>query len=492
MAWLDRRVDNEIYYPHTRDHHVDDHEWTPYWILNPPRILRSIVIGPPLSEASMSTSDGPPSPDGLPIVGHGMAFSRDPVAAMESWADHGGLVHLRFMGESMYLVTDPALIKQILVDEPGKFSIGPQQQQTFEGVEDHAMTTATGDRWKRLRRAAHPAFTRERIAGYGDPMASVTARFVETWDDGEEIDLHADMRRLTVQILGATLLDEDMRGNEAVVIEAADAFVDRTNFRRPGQLLPDWIPTPTERRFRKTVNRLDTYVDGLLQDRQARDTGEARDVCRVLLDAHEAGDLTLPEVRHNLVAFLMAGHESPAGALTRAWYLLNQHPDVLEELRTEYDRVVEGDRPTIEDYEALTYTSDVIAETLRIYPPTTGVNRQAIEPVTLDGYDLPAGAQFLIPQWVPHRNERFWDDPESFDPARWAESSERPEYAYFPFSGGPRGCIGSDFAKQELTLALATLVGRVTLDVDTDGSLEFIPSIQLRPASEITATVDRR
>lgn len=451
-----------------------------------------MIIRPPLAEPSMSTSDGPPSPEGLPIVGHGMAFSRDPVAAMESWADHGGLVHLRFMGESMYLVTDPTLIKQILVDDPGKFSIGPQQQQTFEGVEDHAMTTATGDRWKRLRRAAHPAFTREKITGYGDRMAGVTARLTETWDDGEEIDLHAEMRRLTVQILGATLLDEDMRGEEDVVIEAADAFVARTNFRRPGQLLPDWIPTPTGRRFRTAVGRLDSYIEGLLEDRRDGGNDGAEDVCTVLLDAHEAGDLTLPEVRHNLVAFLMAGHESPAGALTRAWYLLSQHPDVLEELRAEYDRVVDGDRPTIEDYEALTYTSDVIAETLRIYPPTTGVNRQATEPVTLDGYELPAGAQFLIPQWVPHRDERYWDDPEKFDPDRWAAPSDRPEYAYFPFSGGPRRCIGSDFATQELTLALATMIGKVTLDVETDGPLEFIPSIQLRPASDIMATVERR
>lgn len=437
----------------------------------------------------MSDTAGPPSPEGLPIVGHGMAFSRDPVSAMESWADHGGLVQLRFMGESLYLVTDPTLIEQILVDDQAKYSIGPQQQQTFEGVEDFAMTTATGERWKRLRRAAHPAFTRDRVAGYGDRMAAITARFVDAWADGEVIDLHAEMRRLTVQILGATLLDEDVRGDEAVVIEAADALVDRTNFRRPGQLLPDWIPTPTERRFRRTVNRLDTYVGGLLEARQERDREDAHDVCTILLEAHEAGDLSLPEVRQNLVAFMLAGHESPAGALTRAWYLLADHPSVLEGLREEYDRVVAAERPSIDEYDDLVYTKNVIAETLRLYPPTTGINRQATEPVTLDGYELPAGAQFLIPQWVPHRDERFWEDPETFDPDRWDTESERPEYAYFPFSGGPRGCIGSDFARQELTLALATMVHRVTLDVETDGPLEFIPSVQLRPATDITATV---
>lgn len=440
----------------------------------------------------MSTPEQPPTPPGLPIIGNGLAFSRDPVDAMESWASHGDLVQLRFLGESMYLVVHPELIEQILVDDQQSFSIGPRQQSTFEGIEDHAMTTATGDRWKRLRRAAHPAFTRERITEYGDDMAAVTARVVDEWDDGEQFDLHTEMRRLTVQILGETLLNEDLRGQEDVVIDAADAFVDRTDFRRPGQVLPDWIPTPTERRFRRAVERLDGFIDELVAERQESGAGAGGDVCEILLDAHEAGDLTLEEVRHNLVAFLLAGHESPSGALTRIWYLLEDHPDVYELLRDEYDRVVDGDRPAVEDYADLEYTEHVVAETLRLYPPTTGVNRMATEPVTLDGYDLPAGAQFLIPQWVPHRDERFWDDAETFDPDRWSRETDRPEYAYFPFSGGPRGCIGSDFARQELTLALATMIGRVRLAVEADGPLTFIPSIQLRPATEMTATVARQ
>lgn len=440
----------------------------------------------------MSETELPPSPDGLPILGNGWAFSRDPVEAMESWATHGDLVRLRFGGESMYMVTHPELIKRILVEEQQKFTIGPEQQETFEGIEDYAMTTATGDRWKRLRRAAHPAFTRARIEQYGDRMAAVTARFVDAWDDGEQFALHAEMRRLTVQILGETLLDEDIRGHEDVVIEAADAFVARTNFRRPGQMLPDWIPTPTERRFRRTVERLDAFVERLVARRQDAETDTSADVCSILLAAHADGELTLAEVRHNLVAFLLAGHESPSGVLTRVWYLLDDHPDVYASLREEYNEVVAGDRPTIDEYDELEYTQHVVAETLRLYPPTTGVNRQAIEPVTLDGYALPAGAQFLIPQWVPHRDERFWNDPETFDPDRWTTSRDRPEYAYFPFSGGPRSCIGNDFARQELTLALATMVGRVTLEVTTDGPLRFVPSIQLRPATEMTATVSRQ
>jgi cytochrome P450 len=411
---------------------------------------------------------------------------------MESWAAHGDLVKLSFFGESMYFVTGPGLIREILVEKQHKFSIGPEQQETFSGIEDDAMTTATGEKWKRLRRASHPAFTRERIASYGDRMAAVAARFVDEWEEGEQFDVPDEMRRMTVQILGETLLNEDLRGRESIITDAADALIDLTNFRRPGQLLPDWIPTPTERRFRRSVQRLDDVVDDIVDERRAQASADDEDVCAILLAAYEAGDLSLREVKQNLVAFLMAGHESPAGALTRAVYVLGDHPDVYDSVQDEYDRAVDGTRLSSESYESLEYTRNVVKETLRLYPPTTGINRQATESVTLGGYELPAGAEFLVPQWVPHRSGRFWEAPETFSPERWTKDTNPPEYAYFPFSGGPRACIGNDFAMQELTLALATMVGWVNLEVTADGPLAFTPSLQLRIATNIHAEVSCR
>jgi len=453
----------------------------------------------------MTGAKTPPTPDGVPLLGNGYAFSRDPIGAMESWAEHGDVVRLEMPGRSIHMVTDPDLIERILVADQDRFSIGPAQREFFGGVEDHAVTTNTGDRWARLRRAMHPAFTRERIERYGDRMAATTAAFVDGWADGEHLDLPRETRLLTVNVLADSLLDADLSGDEAVVMDAADALIDRANFRRPGQLLPDWVPTPTDRRFERAVGALDDYVADLLAERRtvagdglgsddapAGPANRPDDVCSVLLAAHERGDLSLAEVRHNLVALLLAGHDSPATALTSALLLLSDHPDVRESLHEEYDAVVDGDRPSGEDYEDLELTRNVVSETLRLYPPTTGVNRQATEPVTLGGYDLPAGAQFMLPQWVVHRDERFWDGPGTFDPSRWDGESDRPEYAYFPFSGGPRQCIGSDFARRELTLALATTVGRVDLDVSVDGPLTFAPSIQLRPETDIEATVRRR
>ncbi|ELZ81932.1 cytochrome P450 [Haloferax elongans ATCC BAA-1513] len=143
-------------------------------------------------------------------------------------------------------------------------------------------------------------------------------------------------------------------------------------------------------------------------------------------------------------------------------------------------------------YAELEQTRNVVSETLRLYPPTLAVTRQATEPVTLAGYDLPAGAQFLLPQWPVHRDERYWDEPTTFDPSRWQEPESRPGYAYFPFSAGPRNCVGMHFARTELTLILATILDRVELDVSMDGPLTFTPSLQLRPETDIEATVKRR
>lgn len=432
----------------------------------------------------------PPTPDGVPVLGNGLAFSRNPVEAMEQWASLGDVVELKTPGRTTYMVTHPALIKQILVEEHDKFSISSAQRETFRGVEDHAVTTTTGERWKRLRRALHPAFTRDAIDRYGDRMTSTAASYVDEWDDGKRIDLYREMRRLTVNILADTLLDVNIRGNEDVIMDAADALVDRANFRRLGQFLPDWIPTPTERRFNRTVEALDDFVDGIISDHRGTELGD--DVCSVLLEAHDAGELSTDEVRHNLVAMLLAGHDSPSVALTYIWYLIDNHPDIRESLVDEYLEVIDGDRPRSESYDALERTRNVVSEALRLYPPTLGVSRQATESVTLDGYELPEGAEFLLPQWVVHRDGRFWGDPTTFDPSRWQGSTDRPEYAYFPFSGGPRNCIGMHFARQELTLTLATILGRVQLDVSVDGPLTFTPSLQLRPEPDIEATVRRR
>ncbi|UTF54093.1 cytochrome P450 [Natronosalvus rutilus] len=438
----------------------------------------------------MSDLSTPPTPDGGALLGHTRAFSRDPFGALERWADHGDVVRLEFPGETFYLVSDPALIERVLHDADGRFVIAEQQRRAFADVEDHAVTTAVGDRWRRLRTALQPAFARNTIDRYADGMVEQTVSRVEAWDDGEEIDLHREMRYLTLDILAETLLGVDIGGNEDVVLDATDALVDRADPRRPAQLLPDWVPTPTDRRFRRKVAALDSYVDRCLAARQEGSRGD--DACSVLLDAHDRGELTGEEVRHNLVALLLAGSDTSALGLTYCWYLLSTHPDAYSALVAEYDEHVESKRPTAESRERLDGLRNAVSETLRLYPPTWNTMRQAVRPVMLGGYRLPEGAELMLSQWVLHRDERFWESPSAFRPSRWEDERDRPEYAYFPFSGGPRHCIGMHFAWLELHLALATMIGRVELDVTIDETLTFAPTLSLRPEAEISAIVRHR
>ncbi len=418
-------------------------------------------------------------------MGHGLAFARDPWSAMREWATEDDVVALEFPGRSMYMVTDPHLIERMLVSDQAQFTLSRAQRQTFAGIEDDAVTATEGERWKRLRRALQPAFEWSGVRGYGDRMAERTAAHVADWEPGDRLDLWAEMRQLTLHILGDTLLGVDLTGDEAVVHEAADALVAKTDFRRPGQLLPDWVPTPTQRRFDRAVGDLDDYISAVIAD---SGPGDAT-VVGVLLAAHERDEISMAEVQDNLAALLLAGHDSSAVTLTYAWYELSRHPETRERLVAEVEEVLDGDLPGADDFDDLERVQNVVRETLRLYPPAFATSREATEAVTLGGYALPAGAQVMAPQWVLHRDERFWDDPDTFDPTRWERDADRPEYAYFPFSGGPRHCIGMRFARLELVLALATMVDRVDLDVSVDEPLTFTPSLSLRPESDVFATV---
>ena len=433
----------------------------------------------------MNERSPPPSPDGVPLLGNGLAFSRDPFGSVTRWAREGSVVRLTFPGQSLYVVSDPALVQDVLVERQEAFTVGRQQRETFEGIEDDAVTASTGDEWKRLRSSLHPAFTWEGVRSFAQRMADLTAAHVSYWEVGDRFDLLREMRLLTLRILGDTLLDVDVAGDEAVVMDAADALVDRSDPRRFGRLLPDWVPTPTRRRFVRTVEDLDEYVAAVLADASPGD----RSVGSVLLAAHERGELSLAEVRDNLTALLLAGQDSTALTLTYAWYELCRHPDLRTVVAEEAESVLGSEEPWPSRFDALRRTRTAVRETLRLYPPTWAVSREALEPVSLGGYEIPAGAQMMLPQWVLHRDARFWDAPETFDPSRWSRERDRPEYAYFPFSGGPRLCIGMRFARLELAVALATMVHHTDLAVETAEPLTFSPSLSLRPETEIEAVV---
>ena len=436
------------------------------------------------------SSPGNPPPAGESRISNARTFSRDPFNALTTWGSKDDIVQLSFPGKRFFLVSNPDLIESVLQDNEDRFMLADAQRRAFRDIEDQAVTTATGERWKRLRTALAPAFARPRIDQYSTGMIQQTITHIDTWEEGEEIDLYHECRLLSLAILAETLLGIDLDGDEDIVLDATDALVARGDPRRLGQLLPDWIPTPTDRRFRRAVRELDELVERCLQDARAREREHS--ATAVLLAAHDRGELSMDEVRHNLVALLLAGSDTTSLGLTYTWYLLSEHPEITDALYAEY-QAHNQPRPTSDSVgSGLSGITNVVAESLRLYPPTWSIMRQTTTALTLGGYRLPSGAELFLPQWVVHRDERYWDEPTRFRPDRWHEPSDRPQYAYFPFGGGPRHCIGQYVARLEMYLVLATMIGRVDLDVSTTESLTFAPTLSLRPETTISATVHRR
>jgi len=260
--------------------------------------------------------------------------------------------------------------------------------------------------------------------------------------------------------------------------------------------VPLAVPTPTNRRFRSARVDFEATLDDIIAERQAEAAAkrEARDDVLSLLLSLDEETMNRERLGHQLLTFLVAGHDTTALTLTYAWFLLGHHPDVQGQLHAELDETLGTEEPTPEDLFELPYLDDVLTETLRLYPPAFTTFRQPTRPVTLGGYDIGPEAQLTIPQWLVHRDERWYDDPDAFRPERWTDEFEAtlPDYAYYPFGGGPRHCIGMRFARMEAKLALATLAGRYRFESVTEPPLDLAMRITLSPTDPVEMRVHER
>jgi cytochrome P450 len=257
-------------------------------------------------------------------------------------------------------------------------------------------------------------------------------------------------------------------------------------------LIPEWVPTRERRSYRASIRALETVLDGIVDER--RDDVEGNDLLSILLRAERSGALPPERVRDELMTMLLAGHDTTALSLTYTWYLLSQNPEAERRFHEELDDAL-GDGPvTATDTRKLDYTGRVLTEAMRLYPPVYTMFRESVEPVELAGYRLPAGSLFMLPQWGVHRDPRWYDDPERFDPDRWLpeRAAERPRFAYFPFGGGSRGCIGRQFSLLEATLILATIGRNYRLERVDEGPLDLRASLTMHPANGMEMRVHRR
>ncbi|MEY7849306.1 cytochrome P450 [Natrarchaeobius sp. A-rgal3] len=439
-----------------------------------------------------------PGPRGLPLIGSTLAFGRDPVAFLESLGEYGDVVGYEAYGREFVALCDPDLVETVLVSRSDAFWRGEFEHEFGEAIDLEGVLFAEGDRWKRQRLLLQSAFTPDRIGSYADDMIEETAHTVCRWDDGQVIALEETLSTLTLRVLARTLFDLELTDERGTVVRqwvgAMNEYTDREMFGVRA-LLPSWVPSTTEREFDRAAADVGALVDELVAERRGAST-EGDDLLTLLATAeYPDGSRPSPEeIGHQLETFLLAGHETTATALTYACWLLAGHDDVWDRLEREVDAVCGDRQPTMADLPDLAVTEAVGREAMRLYPPLPFLNREPLEPVAVGGSRLTPGTVVQLPMIAIHRDERWWDEPDEFRPERWLEGGsevapdetladgDRPEYAYFPFGGGPRHCIGMRFAMTELQLTLATLARRVDFERITD-SIDTGVGVTLEPGT---------
>jgi cytochrome P450 len=433
----------------------------------------------------VSTAYPPGPPQRFPGA-HLLAFYRNPLAFLcHVSAMYGDVAAFRLGPERVVLVTHPEAIREVLVTHHRAFSKARRGDVRTQFLGE-GLLNSEGDMHQRQRRLVQPAFSHHRVAQYAAVMTAYGTRLRQQWQVGETLDIAPAMARLTLAIAGKTLLAVDLDA-EAPDLGAAIStllqFSPRLNFPCVELLMK--LPLPSNARLRRAQQYLDATIYRLIHARQVhrKDTG---DVLSMLLMAqaeqHEETGMTEKQVHDEALTLLLAGHETTAVALTWTWYLLSQHPQVETNLHAELGTVLAGRVPTSADLPHLPYTRMVFTEAMRLYPPAWMMTRRTLREYELGGYTLPVGTFLLLSPYVTQHDARFFPDPEVFDPQRWAAPDmTHPKFAYFPFGGGPRQCIGESFAWMEGLLLLATLAQQWQMRLVPGHPVIPHPLVTLRP-----------
>jgi cytochrome P450 len=439
----------------------------------------------------------PPTAPGLPVVGNLLAFMRDPLGFLCSTREeHGDVVGVAIGPLHVTLLSHPDLVEDILVTRNRLWKKDLFLRTTLRPVLGDGLLSSDGELWRKQRRLAQPAFHRDRISAYAGIMVEEASRVAQGWRDGDVRDVHKDMMRLTLDIVARTLFGANVGDHGEDVGIALEAVLSVVS--SPFELfLPVLrrLPTPQRRRFDRAVAKLDSIIYGVIERRRSS-AEETNDLLSMLLHARDedGSRMSDKQLRDECLTLFLAGHETTAINLSWTWLLLHQNPEAQAKLVRELTEVL-GDRaPTMADLPKLRYTSHVIAESLRMYPPAWSMGREAREDVEVGGFRVARGAQVWFCPWAIHRDARWFDDPHAFRPERWEGDLAKRlhRYAYFPFGGGPRFCIGQAFAQMEAVLLLATLARAFRLEVLPKPAIVPQASVTLRPKNGIHVRLSRR
>ena len=423
------------------------------------------------------------------------ALQQDPLAYFtDITRQYGDVWGMRIGNFRSFFINHPDLIEDVLVNKARLYHKG-RILQANKYLFGEGLLTAEGDFWLRQRRLAQPAFHRERIASYAATMADYTEQMLATWRDGEERDVHQEMMNLALRIVGKTLFDADVTRDAREVGETLDMLLKiASNFGRT-VLVPLWVPTPRNLRAKAGVRRIEKIIYRIIAERRAggRDTG---DLLSTLLQVQDEDGTRMNDrqLRDETITLFLAGHETTASTVSWTWWLLAQNPAVEKRFHEELHGVLGGRTPTMDDLPKLTYLGHVLTESLRLYPPAWGMARLADEEHEIAGYLVRPGYGVAMAQWVVHRDQRWFDAPLEFRPERWQNglAKQLPRFAYFPFGGGPRQCIGNTFALMEASVVLATVAQRYRFALVPGQEVKPMASITMRPRNGIRVQLEAR
>lgn len=437
-----------------------------------------------------STPSIAPGPRGHFLLGSLPEMSRDCLGLLlNAPLEFGDVVRLRLGPSTAHLLRRPDHVRHVLLDNYQNYDKKTFGFQALKRSMGEGLLTSEGAFWLRQRRIAQPAFHKQFIEGFGSIMTAEGERLVERLGAfaaaGERFDLSEVLLRSGARIAGETLLGADISEDVDAIGDAVTCVLHDANLRLTKLMpAPDFIPTAHNRRFRAALELLDRIVFGVIEKRRRDPKGS--DLLGMLMAARdeETGEgMSDRQLRDEVMTIFLSGHETTAGALTWTFYLLGKHPNVLERLRGDLAQTL-GDRaPTVADLPSLPYLTMVLQESMRLYPPAWMITRRAKEQDVIGGYGIPKGSFVFVSPMVTHRHSEYWPDPEAFDPQRFKPEAfaRLPKFAYYPFGGGPRGCIGSAFAMMEAQLILATVLPRFELNLVPEHPVALEPLISLRP-----------
>ena len=454
----------------------------------------SVTVFPVLQE--------PPGPEGLPLVGS--IFRINPKRNIlfnfiDLWRDFGDLCHVKLGPLHLYLVVKPEHVHYVLVRNPDNYIKG-NGYNGFRLLVGQGLVTSDGDLWRQQRRIMQPSFTPRATAQFVDVMVNAIDRTVDRWQDvaltGQPLHIDDEMARLTMSVISQTIFGVDLGAESGVVSQAFhEAFAFVTARTMSAFALPLAWPLPSHRRFRRNRQIIDDFVQSQIAKGRQRDAQD--NLLAILLHATDEATgqrMSDEQVRDEVVTLFLAGFETTARSLTWGWYLLDQHPEIVQRLEAEVDAALGKRSPTLADLPALPYTRMVVDEILRLYPPAGMLARQVVADDVIDGYRIPGNSIIMLIPFMTHRYPGVWENPEAFIPERFAPEAagQRPKSAYIPFSGGARICLGNHFALAEMVFSYAMLIARYRLHRTSQEPIGYGFHGSICPTSPLLMTAQLR